>query len=320
MRVLFVLKLVVSVGLMAWLFRSMFSRDGIDGLAERLTTLVWPWLAVAVLVHFGAVLVGTLRWRELLRARHLDTPSSGLSLGWLLRTFLIGRFFGAFTPSTTGLDGYRGIEVARRTGQAGASASVIVIEKLFGLVGMALVCATLLPFGLVQRLGVTAVLVALGMAAVAALGLFLVASPARAEAVAARAPGPIRGRVHAIAVALSGAGLDRGTVLRALSLGVLTHVLLSATFVASGYALGVSVGFLELLSVGNAIVLAVLLPVSIGGVGVREGTAVLLLSGAGVDTTDAVLLALLSYLTGQVPALLGGVLLAFGRAEPASQT
>jgi uncharacterized membrane protein YbhN (UPF0104 family) len=101
---------------------------------------------------------------------------------------------------------------------------------------------------------------------------------------------------------------------------VLTHVLLSATFVASGYALGVSVGFLELLSVGNAIVLAVLLPVSIGGVGVREGTAVLLLSGAGVDTTDAVLLALLSYLTGQVPALLGGVLLAFGRAEPASQT
>lgn len=317
MRVLFVLKLVVSVGLMAWLFRSMFSREGIDGLEERLITLAWPWLGVAVLVHFGAVLVGTLRWRELLRARHLDTPSSGLSLGWLLRTFLVGRFFGAFTPSTTGLDGYRGIEVARRTKQPAASASVIVIEKLFGLVGMALVCATLLPFGLVQRLGVTAVLVAMGMAAVAALGLFVVASPARAEALAARAPGPIRGRVHAIAVALSGAGLDRGTVLRALVYGVLTHVLLSATFVASGYALGVSVGFLELLSVGNAIVLAVLLPVSIGGVGVREGTAVLLLSGAGVDTTDAVLLALLSYLTGQVPALLGGVLLASARPEPA---
>lgn len=310
-RILFFVKLVVSVGLMGWLLRSMLLREGVEGLQERLGSLLWPWLLVAVLVHFGAVLAGTLRWRVLLASRAIDLP-----LGWLLRTFLVGRFFGAFTPSTTGLDGYRGIEVARRTGQAGTSAAIIVIEKLFGLVGMALVCAALLPFGLMQRLGASAVVVALGMAGVAALGLFLLASPARAEALAARAPGPIRGRVKSIATALAGGGLPRSTAITALGLGVVTHLMLSLTFVAAGHALSVDVGFLELLSVGNAIVLAVLLPVSIGGVGVREGTAVVLLSGAGVATTDAVLIALLSYLTGQVPALLGGLFLALGAPKP----
>jgi hypothetical protein len=302
--VFMILKVVISVGLMAWLLRSMVMRDGVDGLLERLSTLSWPWLGVCVAIHFGAVAAGTLRWRELLIAREIDLP-----LAWLYRTFLVGRFFGAFTPSTTGLDGYRGIEVARRTGHGATSAAVIVIEKLFGLVGMAVVCAALLPFGLVQRLGVTAIAVALGMAAIAGLGLFLVASPDRAIALARFAPGPLRKRVTSLATALAGAGLKRGTVVRALGLGVVTHLMLSGTFVASGFALGVNVGFLELLSVGNAIVLAVLLPVSIGGVGVREGAAVLLLSGAGVATTDAVLLALLSYLTGQVPALVGGLLL-----------
>lgn len=311
-RVLFVLKVVVSVGLLGWLVRSMLLRDGVDGLLERLSTLSWPWLLACVVIHFAAVAAGTLRWRELLLARAIDLPRA-----WLYRTFLVGRFFGAFTPSTTGLDGYRGIEVARRTGHGATSAAVIVIEKLFGLVGMAVVCAALLPFGLVQRLGVTAIAAALGMAAIAGLGLFLVASPERAVSLARFAPGPLKKRVTSLASALAGAGLSSGTVVRALSLGVVTHLMLSATFVASGFALGVDVGFFELLSVGNAIVLAVLLPVSIGGVGVREGAAVLLLSGAGVATTDAVLLALLSYLTGQVPALAGGLLLlGSGPKEP----
>ncbi|MEQ9699442.1 MAG: hypothetical protein RLO54_16525, partial [Sandaracinaceae bacterium] len=47
--------------------------------------------------------------------------------------------------------------------------------------------------------------------------------------------------------------------------------------------------------------------------GVREGVAVVLLATAGVSSTDAVLVALLGYLTGQVPALLGGGLMAISR-------
>jgi hypothetical protein len=307
-RVLFGVKLVVTAVLVGWLVRSMLLRDGADALGARLGSLSWPWIAVAIAIHFAAVTAGTARWSVLLRARGLARP-----LGELFRAFLVGRFIGAFTPSTTGLDGYRALEVGRTTGKMAESAAVIAIEKLFGLVGMAVVCAALLPFGLLERLGPTAILVAVGMAGAAALGLLIVSSPARAHWLASRAPGPTRGFSKRIADALSGVELGASVIGRALVLGVVTHLCLSATFAATGLAIGVDVGALELLAVGNAITLAVLLPVSIGGVGVREGTAVLLLTAAGVTTTDAVLLALLGYLTGQAPALLGGLVLALRR-------
>ena len=310
-RVLLAAKLLVTGGLAVWLVRSMVLRDGADALGARLGSLAWPWIGAAIAIHFAAAFAGTLRWSVLLSARGLGQP-----LGALFRTFLAGRFVGAFTPSTTGLDGYRALEIGRRTGKLAASAAVIVIEKLFGLIGMALVCAALLPFGLLERLGPSALLVALGMAAAAAVGLLVIGAPARARGLAERAPGSLRGPAVKVADALGQGALGPAASGQALLLGVLTHLGLSATFAASGLALGVEVGPLELLAVGNAITLAVLLPVSIGGVGVREGTAVVLLTAAGVSTTDAVLLALLGYLTGQAPALLGGVF--FAAAGPAA--
>lgn len=310
-RVLLAVKVTVSLALLGWLVRTMVLRDGVEMLTERMADLRWPFVAAAVLLHVVAAVAGTLRWRALLGARGLVLP-----LRTLLRSFLVGRFIGAFTPSTTGLDGYRALDVARRTGEPAASASVIVVEKLFGLVAMATVCAVLLPFGLAERLGPVAIATALGMAVVAALGLFVLSSPERARAVTRALPGPARGRGEKIAAGLTGAGLGGRTMIVAMALGIATHLCLSATFAATARALGVELPLGELLGVGNAIVIAVLLPVSVGGVGVREGAAVALLAGAGVTTTDAVLVALLSYLAGQVPALAGGLCLLLPDPSP----
>lgn len=301
---LLAVKILVTLGLLGWLLRTIALRDGMDELAARATDVAWPAMAGAVGLHFVAVLSGVLRWRVLLAGRGIQLP-----FVVLLRSFLVGRFLGAFTPSTTGLDGYRLVDVARRTGDTGAAAATIAVEKLVGLVGMASVCLALLPFGLAERLGAGAVVIALGMAGVAAVGLFVMASPRTAERLVRFAPRAIRARVDKVAEAVLGGGLHVRSLLPALLLGIVSHLALSGTFAASGLAFHVPASVPTLLSVGNAIVIAVLLPVSIGGVGVREGVAVALLAGAGVETSEAVLLALGSWLTGQVPALLGGLAL-----------
>jgi hypothetical protein len=46
----------------------------------------------------------------------------------------------------------------------------------------------------------------------------------------------------------------------------------------------------------------------VGGIGVREGTAVALLALVGVEAADAALLAFGGYLCAQPPALVGGLL------------
>lgn len=305
-------KLAVTLGLVGWLVRQMVLRDGVETLVERAHHLAPSWVAIAVLFHFGAVTAGVLRWRELLRARGVELPFTRL-----YRSFLVGRFLGAFTPSTTGLDGYRLWDVGRLTNGYAASGAVILIEKLIGLVGMATVCLALLPFGLLERLGWSGVVLALGMASVALAGLALLASPTRAASLARLAPGPLRGPLGRVADALAG-GIAPSSLVRGLAFGIASHAFLSATFAAAGLALALPLSPLTLLGVGNAIVISVLLPISIGGVGVREGVAVALLVSSGVTNTDAMLVALVGYLTGQAPALLGGLVMALSGDRPAS--
>ena len=315
MRVLVALKVLVTLSLLGFLVHQMWQRDGIDALVERLQQIEPIWVAGAIALHFGAVTAGVLRWRTLLASRGLSLP-----LSTLYRSFLVGRFIGAFTPSTTGLDGYRLWDVGRRTGEVVKSGAVILIEKLVGLIGMATVCVLLLPFGLMDRLGFAGVSMAIGMAGVALLGLLLLSSPTRTAWVATKLPKALSGRAEKLAASLAG-GLSWSSLGLALLMGITSHACLSGTFAAAGLALQLDVSPLVLLAVGNAIVISVLLPISVGGVGVREGVAVALLVSSTVSTTDAVALAVLGYLTGQAPALLGGLLLTFSsdkdRPQPA---
>lgn len=300
-------KIGVSAALSAWLLARMLQRDGAGALGDRLGALDPRWLAIAIGLHAVAVLGGVLRWRILLRAAGLEVP-----LAWLARSFLVGRFVGAFTPSTSGLDGWRLWDVGRRTGAMGKSAAAIVVEKLVGLVGMALVCAALAPMG--DRLGPGAIGVAVALAAGAVVALSMMRRPALVARVASILPKRMGAKLTG---ALSELKLELPSLSRATLLGVGSHLALSAVFWATAGALGLEVDGWTLLAVGNAIMLAVLLPVSVGGVGVREGVAVVLLGTAGVASTDAVLVALLGYLTGQVPALLGGALFAAAKAQRA---
>ena len=299
----------MSVGLSAWLLARMLERDGAGALVDRLGTLDARWLVLAVALHGLAVLTGVLRWRLLLRAAGLSLP-----LAWLARSFLIGRFIGAFTPSTTGLDGWRLFDAGKKTGALGKSTAVIAVEKLVGLVGMALVCAALAPVGGVELLGPNAIGVALALAGGALIGLALMRRPHLIRRVAAILPRRLGAK---IVDSLAELRLELSTLTSATLLGVLSHLAISAVFWATAGALGLEVDAWTLLTVGNAIVLSVLLPVSVGGVGVREGVAVMLLASASVASTDAVLVALLGYVTGQVPALIGGAFFALDKVQRA---
>jgi glycosyltransferase 2 family protein len=70
-----------------------------------------------------------------------------------------------------------------------------------------------------------------------------------------------------------------------------------AVLVLVAKIIGVELRF-ALAAVSAAIVLvATLIPVSVGGLGIREGGFVLLLGEAGIDAADATLLSLLSAIT-----------------------
>ena len=78
-------------------------------------------------------------------------------------------------------------------------------------------------------------------------------------------------------------------------------------FRSVGRALGVEVGLSTWFVVVPLVNLTMVLPISIGGVGVREGMMSLLLAPFGVPRETAVAVGLLTLLTAVVCGLLGGI-------------
>jgi hypothetical protein len=302
--ILLAIKAVVSLALLGFVVRSILAEQGLGTLEDRVTSIHVGWLAVAVAVQLLAIGLGIVRWKLLLTARSIH-----MGFGWLARSYFVGRFIGAFTPSTTGLDVYRAVDVGRATGDGPGSAAVIAIEKCVGLLGLALACLALLPLGAGQFFGAATYAMAGAFAGAALVGLWLLAKRGRLSPVVRLAPKRLQKRLTAIVDALGIEGLSASVLARAIGLGLGAHLATAAVFSGAALALGVPVAWTAVLIVGNAIVLATLLPVSIGGVGVREGVAVAMLTTIGVTAADATLIALLGYLVGQVPALAGGLLM-----------
>jgi hypothetical protein len=270
--------------------------------ASRLSHGRWGWLLAAVAAVFASLLLGAGRWYLYLRAAGIERgPSS------VLRAYLIGAFTTNFLPSQAGGDVTRAWLAGRR-GTRIRAATTVVVDRVTAL-GCLIVVAWLafafdhssVPGTLVAALAATSGAFAAGWLVVA---------------LAVRGAGRIAPKLPA---RLVGSARDAGDSLRSclarpvlwrtslIGLGFQALVALAAWLIAQ--AIMLSVPFSALLTTLPVVVVLAAAPVSIGGLGVREGSYVLLLGQAGVGTTEATLFSLMAATTFAIASLPGGLAL-----------
>lgn len=104
------------------------------------------------------------------------------------------------------------------------------------------------------------------------------------------------------------ARLSPAALARILGISILAQIPGILVFVALGASLGLSVSFVSMGWVRSVVTVLTLLPISIGGVGVREGALVFTLQALGVPAHDALALSILVFATTILaPGLAGGV-------------
>jgi uncharacterized membrane protein YbhN (UPF0104 family) len=79
-----------------------------------------------------------------------------------------------------------------------------------------------------------------------------------------------------------------------VGLGIAYQVLAVIALILVGETLGVELGFALAAVCAAIVVVATLIPISVGGLGIREGGFVLLLGEVGIGAADATLISLLS--------------------------
>ena len=300
-RVLFYVRLAVSLGLVSYLGWILDWEQAVQAVsaAGKSLLLVVPFL---MLVRLGAAVC---RWKLIL------ADSAVRIRFWQGYTsYLVGAFYNVLLPGVTGGDAVRvGRCVAQTRCKLGTATASVLLERVsgvFALSALALSTYLLFPKTLLALLGTGATSAAV---IVAALGIIVIVTVILARRLWSRwLPAEDAGRFWRFVRS----GMQTLSTLRGRTLGVIVAlsivfqaVDILATFLLSR-ALGLEVSLSVFFGVLPLVYLVICLPVSLGGLGVREGALVFLLSRFGVAASDAVMLSFLLYLNRIVIGSLGG--------------
>lgn len=282
----FLAKALVSLLLLAVLFwrvdRAAFLRS--------LQTLPAGVFLGCVALYFLGYLISTVRWRLLLQAEGIH-----LSLSRLTLVYFQGAFFNLFLPTLIGGDIVRGLSIYRLTGGHPASLASILVDRLTGfaaLMGIALIA--LAAASEIRDPQVTGLV----LAAAAALLLFVVilASARFKRGVTgllrlARL-GRFEAKLDGLVDAVQRYRSHRRSLVQALAYSVLLQALIIVTYALVGRGMGLNVPVGSFFLYVPLITLVAMLPVSVAGLGVREGGVVYFFGRLGVDPAAALSMSL----------------------------
>lgn len=303
-----IVRIAVSVALLGLIA----TRVDLGGIGAKLAHLQWPWMLAAAATVYAAIVLSSVKWGLLLRAR-----GHALPLPRLTRHYLVGLFFNNFLPTSVGGDVVRAWDAGKDIGDMPEGAASVVAERLIASVGLALTAAIGLPFVDVGPQAYAAVAVVF-VAGIGLAALFLV--PTLSERIVRSAMGS---RFEGVAGWVGRATAATGELLRSgrtvLAVGLLSiafQVLVAAVNWCLFRALSAPVPLAACVVYTSIVSAVTMVPISISGHGVREAGYAYFFGLAGVAAATAVSASVLFFATVAVCTLPGALFFAVGRRNP----
>ena len=305
------IKLLVSAAFITIILRVARAAD----IVNNFRTLDIPFLLALIPLAFVVIWISCVKWKLLLGKRR-----GQVSTAYLMSLYLLGYFFSNFLPSMVGGDAARGYYLGRRLDAFKAAYLSVLLERLTGLFALiSLVAALALGNHPVVRtapglrlwlialtLSLTAGVVALFSKRFFRLALRLV--PARREALQVKLE-----RAHTALTSFRQHPAEFVLVLL-LSLGF--HLLAGVNLYIACRALGAAPDLLGVILVTPLIMLVSMIPISLNGAGLWEGSFVVCLALLGVPESVAVSAALLLRFKTLIMSILGWFVYLGQREKP----
>lgn len=302
------LKVVVSLGLISYLL----SRVGLNEVVEviRLASANYLYLLIALGLYFGAIAVGSFKWQILLRAQGIQVPFINL----LSFTF-VGLFFGNFLPTNVGGDLVRGYGLARHTLLPAETAISVLVDRMLGLIAFVFV-AVVMALLVVYTAGQVALWEVAVVAAVALLalsGIFAVMLSDRLRGQLGRlfntsllsGLAPLYERLSS---ALSAYRRSYGALAAGFCISLLVLTIGSVVNYLISLALGGGISLLHIFLFTPLITFVLLIPISIGGIGLNQSAYVFFFNLVGVPEQKSLAMSLIMQAIIIISSLPGGIL------------
>ncbi|MBF0180813.1 MAG: flippase-like domain-containing protein [Magnetococcales bacterium] len=279
-----ILKFILAAGLLYWLFHD--EQLHLDLLGGRLFSTGHLW----VMLLYCANYVGqTLRWWSLLRVQGIEVRFS-----IMLRLFFIGQFFFLTSLGSVAGEAARGYYVLAHVGESRvAGLSTVLVDRVLGLTSYFVIggLATLfrLGMGVATEVEVRLGAVLLLILAVMVGGFWLVGSSWAKRAVLARLPAAWRERVLPVVEAYH---FHRGEMPKVILITFITTFTFFLVFKVAADTMGMPLGWDCLFVSLPLLMIAFVIPMPLGSLGVGETAAQLLLQQWGIPNGAMIMLML----------------------------
>lgn len=301
-KLLNLLKVVLSLGLLALVLLSVGVKDAFNALRD----LDWRYVAVAFVLFQSGMVIRAYRWYVLVRA--LDVS---VTYGRLVVLYFVGFFFNIFLPSGFGGDVVKMFELSQDSHRGAESVSAVLAERIVGLLASCVLALIGLFFGFrLVPLPVTGLIAALTLAILAGGWVLLQRDLWERLPLIGRLAR--QDRVRKLSAAML--AYDGKSLLVALLVGIVFTVVLAGANLCVALALGVRISPLYFVLFVPVIGAVTTLPISLNGLGVREGIYVALFTQAGVFASQAMAMSLVIYALRLCTGAIGGALYAISGA------
>jgi glycosyltransferase 2 family protein len=303
--ILLVLRLAISITLIIILIKTQLK--DLDLAVETLKSASKSLLLLAFFTHLVGIWITAERWRILLRTQNI-----GLGIGTLSVTVLIGFFFSNFLPTTIGGDFYRIYDSSKRAGTTvEKAASVILVERLSGVVSAATYAIIALFLGF-TAIGEQSVIIPIVIFfAISIIVGFFIINPSvlRLNRLVDRVRflQKIRERLKNIYDTLKTFKKFKLVLLLALFYSFALQFMVILNYYFAARSLGIGLGLVVYIFIVPVVAVIAMLPISIGGIGLRENSLVFILVAMGVINEKAALFSLIIFAMWIALGALGGI-------------
>lgn len=309
----------LKVCISATLIYLLLKKIGVSTLVNHLVSANWQLLIVSMLVFSLSNLLGSYQWYLLLKSKNI-----GISLLQAMAYYHVGLFFNNFLIGYVGGDAFRIYDIRRGFGDTTSAFATVFFDRIVGFFALSSLAMMVSLFWL-QKFESTMTIVT---TTVVLCGWIFCLIILFKESMAKKMswlfklflPRFLHDKGRELYYGINRFRYDKILLLQLLFVSLFVQSLRIVTHFFAARAVGVQTSPLYFFIFIPIVALAASLPVSVGGIGIREQSGVALFTPVGIPSAKVAAFEFLAYLIGILATVPGGIIFAIrkevnGRAD-----
>jgi glycosyltransferase 2 family protein len=300
-----ILKLAFSISILVFILTTQTSFKDIWAVLKGVNPY---WLVLSFSLHGFGYFASAYRWQILARAQGDEVP-----LGFLIKSYMVGTFFNNFLPTRFGGDIVRIWDGSRYSKSLLKSSAIVLVERFTGIIVLFLfaVFASLFRIDMARQIPVVWIALLLGLLGLALVasffmpffGKFLAAFPSKGFL------DKLKRKIILFRETILHYRTQKGPFLLATFWAVLLQLNVILYYFLIGKALHLHIHFLDYFIFIPIVLLIQSIPITINGLGLREGSYIEIFKFYGIGPQTAVSFSLIADVAFiLILGLIGGII------------